>query len=657
MSGKLLNKAKIEGLLFIGIILIISMAVTVGRVQNPMKTNNLKLEWEQMFNQVKGNIALLPTYDNFPENATTWEDYAEKSVKDLLTYDDSWFYEPSTGIKGFRPYVKGADGWGGEDWTREIAELMSSIDVIWPLYRYLQLHPNITRQTELEGFIVDLPEYYWETYKQSTNRPYETKHDSWYFMENSVLKWGHLFLISNATELKEPYFGSLSSALKMAENFDYLFPQFVDVETKKRTQNFNINYCTAGLMAYSLITAYELTGNTTYLSEASNALTAMRSVTPPYNVMYEPQEVAAGVAAAAKMTQYYDKIDPKIDYAQLAIDLFYAEEQVLYYNNGNIDWQFGFNPAPSFWLPTDWRDGMHSPYANPKEIGSGGINAPAYKENIEAIMFWTEYLKYIYFKPSFRIIEPLKILNLNRIKNFYFFSPNIPDAYERDYGPVTLQYIPYEDIDYHASRGSYDSDPMKAGYNGKEIYGAGETLWNFLMFEALAEAEDNKSLIVNLNIFDRDLLSPENRAYIVWNPYDEIKGLNFTLKHLNAPYEVYINGTPIMSNDVVVQFQPGDTFEISLPARASAYVTLNNDTLPPPPPIIPTITSDTSTTTSITSATAITTTTPSTTKTIDTSASSSESSSESASIGGISIVIIVMVIFIKLTSRRKSNND
>ncbi|MHA2224089.1 MAG: hypothetical protein ACXAC8_02720 [Candidatus Hodarchaeales archaeon] len=546
--------------------------LTFGLTCNLLFSNlipDVDSSWTDLISSRKKAISKLPTYATYPLYATNWTDYAEKSINDLLTFDESWFIEPATGIKGFRPYVKGADGWGGEDWTRDTSELISTIDVIWPLYQYLRLHPNATRQAEVEEFMEDLPEYYWKEYKQSTNRPHETRHDSWYFMENSILKWGHLFSISNFSKLEDPYFGSLSSALKMAENFNYLFPQFVDVATKQQTTNLNINYCTAGLLAFSLINAYELTGNTIYLSEATNALTKMRTVNQPPNLMYEPQELAAGIAAAAKMTKYVDITDSTIDYAQHAIDLFYAEEQVLYYDNGKIDWSFGFNPTPSPWLPSNWRDGMHSPYANPKEIGTGGINAPAYKENIESIMFWADYLKYLYFRPGFRAIEPLKILNLNRIKNFYFFSPSIPDEWERDYGPNTLQYVPYEDIDYHNSRGSYDLDPIKAGYNGKEIYGAGETLWNYLMFEALGKAEDNNSLILNLNFFDQSYPpSPEERSFIVFNPYSQQQTLSFTLTNLSEPYDLYANGS------LLEKYQPGEPFNISLPPRGSAYMTL-----------------------------------------------------------------------------------
>ncbi|MHA2362790.1 MAG: hypothetical protein ACXAC7_02450 [Candidatus Hodarchaeales archaeon] len=565
-------------ILVIGVscLIITSLVVPViGQISDSNKIDNYYSKWPDMITSRKTAIAKLPAFADYPDDATNWADYAEKSVIDLLTFDESWFIEPSTGIKGFRPYVDGADGWGGEDWSRESSELIATLDVIWPLFRYLQLNPNSTRQTMVDEFIQDLPEYYSETYKQSTNRPRETSHDSWYFMENSVLKWGHLYLMSNVSGLKDGYFGSLESGLAMADNFNYLFPQFVSVTTKEATRNNNINYGTAGLLAYSLINAYEMTGDTDYLLEADEALTAMREVTKPYELMYEPQEVAAGIAAAAKMIQYSDIIDTSTEYDNLAIDLFYAEEQVLYYDNGNIDWEFGFNPSSSPWLPTDWLDGMHSPYTNPREMGTGGINAPAYKENWEAVIFWTDYLKNIFFKPGFNAIEPLKILNLNRIKNFYFFSPNIPDSYERFYGPNTLQYIPYEDINYHATRGPYDPDPEKAGYNGKEIYGAGETLWAYLMFEALAKAEDNKSLIVNLNTFDEIYPpNPVDRKYIVFNPYEDQKTLSFSLLHLLEPFNLYVN------NSLYGQYQPGEDFNVTLPALGSAYLSLAENIIP-----------------------------------------------------------------------------
>ncbi|UCE14707.1 MAG: hypothetical protein JSV04_05875, partial [Candidatus Heimdallarchaeota archaeon] len=250
-----------------------------------------------------------------------------------------------------------------------------------------------------------------------------------------------------------------------------------------------------------------------------------------------------------------------------------AQEQMVYYNGGRTE-LINFNPQSSDWLPSTWRDGLHSPYFNPSE--SGGINAPAFKENGECIMFWIDFLKYLYGNvPDFNAEEALKILNLNRIKNFYFFSPNIPDEWERDFGPVTLQYIPYEDIDYYAIR-EFEDESVRylTGYNGKEIYGAGETFWLYLLFEALGESIDKNALIVNLNVFDRDYPTPsDKRGYIVFNPYSEQKTLSFTLKHLSEPYDLYANGS------LIGKFQPGESFNITLAAKGSAYLTINTPNL------------------------------------------------------------------------------
>ena len=184
--------------------------------------------WAEMVASRKSALSKLPRYDEFPDNATTWADYSEQSFKELLIFDESWIDQPSTGIRGYRPYVKGTDQWGGASRTREITELMAGMDVLWPMYRYLQLHPDEERQAMVAAFINELPKYYNSRVEQTTNRPYETKHDSWYFMENSVLKFGHLFFISRIPALKDPYLGSLGSAIQMAHNFDYLFPQFVN---------------------------------------------------------------------------------------------------------------------------------------------------------------------------------------------------------------------------------------------------------------------------------------------------------------------------------------------------------------------------------------------------------------------------------------------
>jgi hypothetical protein len=525
--------------------------------------------WAEMVASRKSALSKLPRYDEFPDNATTWADYAERSFKELLIFDECWIDQPSTGIRGYRPYVKGTDQWGGASRTREITELMAGMDVLWPMYRYLQLHPDEERQAMVEAFINELPKYYNSRVEQTTNRPYETKHDSWYYLENSVLKYGHLFYISRIPALKDPYLGSLGSAIQMAHNFDYLFPQFVNLE-KGQADGYNtFNYPTSGLLAYALIHAYQMTGYVPYLGIVEDALVAMRNIKDPFYLMYEPQELAAAATAASFMIEYAPLIESSIDYAHLAQDFFYAQEQMLYYDGGQIDLK-NFEPQTSQWLPDTWRDGLHVPYYNP--IESGGINAPAYKENFESVLFLLDYLRNMTGQSGFAAEESLKLLNLNRIKNFFFFSPNIPDEWERDYGPESLQFIPYEDIDYYAVRDHEDeSVRYKAGYNGKEIYGAGETLWAYLMFEALGESLDRNTLIVNLNVLD-EAYPPkiEDRQFIVFNPYDTQQTLSFTLKHLSDPFVIIVNDVELGS------YQPGESFKITLDGGESALIRLAN---------------------------------------------------------------------------------
>ncbi|MHA2363084.1 MAG: hypothetical protein ACXAC7_03940 [Candidatus Hodarchaeales archaeon] len=557
---------KTSVLTIIVMIIIVSSFSTIGQDQQPQKVNVLEKFWTNLINDRQNAIETLPTYVEFAENATSWADYADKTFSDLLVYNDSWSNpeDNADGIKGFRPYVANTD-WkyddgsdGAVDGTRQITELMAGIDVLWPMYRYLELHPNTARQVMVDEFIQELPKYFNPDKNQSANRPGETRHDSWYFMENSVLKYGHLYYISEEPVLELPYFGSLESGIQAAKNFNYLFPQFFYLNLQSGSSR-NVNYGTAGLLAYSLIHAYELTGNVDYLLEAEKALIAMRGV-EPYKLIYEPQELAAAVAAAAQLTNYTDKLATDTDFSVLAQEFFYAQQQQLYYDNGKTDLSnFGTRAQDA------WRDGLNSPYYN--WVEAGGINAPAYKESIESTMLWMDYLRYLYFDEWFNAEEPLKILNLNRIKTFNFFSPNIPDSEEREWGPTTLQYIPYEDIDWQ---------DYKPGENGKEIYGAGETFWNYLMFEALGTATDRNALILNLNMFEKDYPKPiADRVYVVWNPYDNERQLEFTLKNVTEPYSLYVNGT------LYLNLQPTDSFDITLPGKGSAYLTFDENKTPP----------------------------------------------------------------------------
>jgi hypothetical protein len=56
----------------------------------------------------------------------------------------------------------------------------------------------------------------------------------------------------------------------------------------------------------------------------------------------------------------------------------------------------------------------------------------------------------------------------------------------------------------------------------------------------------------------------------VFNPYPEEKTLSFTLKHLQQPYEIYAGSSKLGDYD------PGDSFDITLPAEGWASISLSN---------------------------------------------------------------------------------
>jgi hypothetical protein len=59
---------------------------------------------------------------------------------------------------------------------------------------------------------------------------------------------------------------------------------------------------------------------------------------------------------------------------------------------------------------------------------------------------------------------------------------------------------------------------------GKEIYGAGESLWMYLMFEALGRVDDREQMLVNLDLldtFDAKLFPSNQLNFLLYNPTAE----------------------------------------------------------------------------------------------------------------------------------------
>jgi len=136
---------------------------------------------------------------------------------------------------------------------------------------------------------------------------------------------------------------------------------------------------------------------------------------------------------------------------------------------------------------------------------AASILYPAFKENVESILPWTGLMKRgILFEGLLRFMDQ------QRRNNFYFFQ-NSSGVSARP-----MAFIPFENLGTLELGG-------QTGNVGKEIYGAGECLWMYLMFEALGHVDDREIMLANLDLLDTSSATqfPPNRLqFVLYNPTD-----------------------------------------------------------------------------------------------------------------------------------------
>jgi hypothetical protein len=225
-----------------------------------------------------------------------------------------------------------------------------------------------------------------------------------------------------------------------------------------------------------------LTGEGQYLEEARRAIHALYTV-PAERLFHEPQELAYGALAAAELGM-----------AEEAKYLLYEQLRMFYWYS---------DPSQK---SHDIRGMVQA---------AASILYPAFKENVEAILPWTGVMKRgIIFEGLLRFMDQ------QRRNNFYFFEDC---SANRKRGPSA--FIPYENL------GTLELAGM-TGNVGKEIYGAGESIWMYLIFEALGQVRDRELMLVNLDLLDAASAKefPTTRLnFILYNPTLTTRPANITI--------------------------------------------------------------------------------------------------------------------------------
>jgi hypothetical protein len=416
--------------------------------------------------------ALLPLFEeklSWPSCATTWKEFADSTVHDLQ--EKSATSVEVDGHTGLRAYVKESS----QIWKQpaDNFELMTLADVLWPSLLYLQLHPSPSFELECHDLLADLPAFYHADTHSISNefrRSTDERADSWYPFENALIKYPMIGTLAGSREVTDHFLDAFQTAQKMAQQYDYLFPIYYQVATL-RAEGAGTNYAVGGLYAWAAILANRLTGEEHYLEEARRAIRVLYTV-PADRLFHEPQELAYGALAAAELGMQEE-----------AKYLLYEELRMFYWFS---------DPSQK---SHDIRGMVQA---------AASILYPAFKENVEAILPWTGIMKRgIVFEGLLRFMDQ------QRRNNFYFFQDCSGTRQK-----TPMAFIPFENLGTLELGG-------QTGNVGKEIYGAGESLWMYLMFEALGKVSDRELMLVNLDLLDaansKDFPS-RKLNFILYNP-------------------------------------------------------------------------------------------------------------------------------------------
>jgi hypothetical protein len=419
--------------------------------------------------------ALLPLFEEkltWPPCATSWKDFAAGAVRDLQEKDVALI--SVNGHSGLRAYVKATSELWHE--TGRNFELMTLADVLWPSLLYLKLHPNPDYHQVVSSLLESLPSFYHEDARSISNdfiRGENEVADSWYPFENSLIKYPMIGALSGSDILTRNFLDAYDTAIRLAHRYEYLFPIYYRTDNLDQ-RGAGTNYAVGGLYAWGGVIAHRLTREGRYLEEARRAVEVLATVRAS-SLFHEPQELAFGALAAAELGM--DDVARYLIYEQLRM----------------------------FYWSSDPSQKTHDIRGMVQAAAS--ILYPAFKENVEAILPWTGL-----FKRGVVMDALLRFIDQQRRNDFYYFDA-CRDSARRG---AVLPFIPYENLGTLELGG-------QTGNVGKEIYGSGEILWLYLMFEAMGTTNDRELMFLNLDLldsFDARKFPPRELSFILFNPTD-----------------------------------------------------------------------------------------------------------------------------------------
>lgn len=407
----------------------------------------------------------------------------EKGLKDLCNHKGCWQQVKSDAF--LNAYLND---------YKNPAESMVQLSVLWPLLDYHGRYPSSEAADIIHALTRGIPRFYDEKLRSLVRWIPEKSHhldnseeqkkprlmDSWY-LHHPLLNLAFLLRTGQGNdELRDIFFDSVRFCMKVAKHFDYKWPIFYDVDTldvvkAEAAPGEGGERDVAGLYAYLLLRAYELSGQKSYLEEAKRAARTLAQYGE--NVLYPANNTAYAAEALLEL------------WSMTKNDVFLRQAEIcvahLLRNTSIWDMQYGHaKEYPTFFMLFPLKDAPYAAiYEEHECIGSfSRFLTMAYKEKAplapEIFALIPEYIKYALARLPF------------------YYPPMLPDdilAQEVKTGFLNKDlWIPVEDLG-----DGWD----EVGTVGQEVYGAGAIFQAFTN-HMLPLDEDDSFCFVGCPILD-----------------------------------------------------------------------------------------------------------------------------------------------------------
>ncbi|NHJ01168.1 MAG: hypothetical protein EAX86_03455 [Candidatus Heimdallarchaeota archaeon] len=526
---------------------------------------NISNQWEAVRNLVTRSFELLPSFIPFPQNLPqkdlTWTYFSQQCINDLLKEKYCWVDPQAPKYFAYVQDESEKQRRKGIKKSQFAAETMTMLDILPPWILFLKLHSNKQQENHIrrtisavKDFIDEKENYLYngliidqENMQIKIIKPSRISiGDSWYFFE-PILRFAWLIrlqslILGEKNTYIETFRNMANKSIEFVEKHGYEITAFYDPfslqplkialekdegrlrsyidHRGKQNMDWTLiakNYACLGIHIYIMIQAYSLFSDSVYLTEARKAADKFISFSPD-ELFWEPLELAYGVAG---LTELYNLTgeDKYLDFANLTA---LNETRMFYWYEDNTE---AFN-----WKNKRSNLGL--------VMACVGIRYPAMKENVESIFPLLKLLKTKIEKGNDFPLGLLKFFNLIRINSFYYFSEVLEKEFI--YPPrieSPCKFIPFEDLEmletapHFSSTQSFIPKGKRTGILGREIYGAGEVIWLYLMFEAIAKCNDPEILVLNLDLFnfiDLNEFPQKEISFLIYNPIPHNKEVKIT---------------------------------------------------------------------------------------------------------------------------------